>query len=75
MGHDDAFAYADPAEIFAEHAALSGFENDGARDFDIGALAALDARGIRRPGAGAMAARFEPPRAGAHVRRRRLLHA
>jgi assimilatory nitrate reductase catalytic subunit len=43
MGHDDAFAYADPAELFAEHAALSGFENDGARDFDIGALAALDA--------------------------------
>ena len=37
-----AFAYASPAEIFAEHAALSAFENDGARDFDIGAHAAID---------------------------------
>ncbi len=42
MGHGDAFAYTDPAEIFAEHAALSGFENGGARDFDIGALATID---------------------------------
>ena len=33
-----AFDYASPAQIFAEHAALSGFENDGTRDFDIGAL-------------------------------------
>ncbi|RVD36570.1 nitrate reductase, partial [Mesorhizobium sp. M8A.F.Ca.ET.023.02.2.1] len=39
MGFDDAFAHETPAEIFAEHAALSGFENDGARDFDIGAYA------------------------------------
>ncbi len=38
------FAYASPAEIFAEHAALSAFENDGARDFDIGAHAGMDAR-------------------------------
>ena len=37
MGFGDAFAYASPAEIFAEHAALSAFENDGTRDFDIGA--------------------------------------
>ncbi len=27
------------ADVFREHAALSAFENDGARDFDIGALA------------------------------------
>ncbi|KAA3450566.1 nitrate reductase [Mesorhizobium sp. SARCC-RB16n] len=39
MGFDEAFAHGTPAEIFAEHAALSGFENDGARDFDIGAYA------------------------------------
>ena len=64
-----------PAEIFAEHAALSAFENDGARDFDIGALAALDdaeyddLEPVQWPRAA------EPPRAGAHVRRRRLLHA
>jgi assimilatory nitrate reductase catalytic subunit len=38
MGHAEAFAYDGPAEIFAEHASLSGFENEGTRDFDIGAL-------------------------------------
>lgn len=43
MGHGDAFAYVEPNEIFAEHAALSAFENDGSRNFDIGACAGLDA--------------------------------
>ncbi|MBM7048475.1 molybdopterin-dependent oxidoreductase [Rhizobium lusitanum] len=33
------FDYDGPAKIFAEHAALSGFENGGIRDFDIGAKA------------------------------------
>ncbi|MBB6486051.1 nitrate reductase [Rhizobium lusitanum] len=33
------FDYDGPADIFAEHAALSGFENGGMRDFDIGAKA------------------------------------
>jgi len=42
MGHASAFAFRSPAEIFREHAALSGFENDGARDFDLGGLSALD---------------------------------
>lgn len=42
MGFADAFGYASPAEIFAEHAALSSFENDGARDFDIGAYGNID---------------------------------
>ncbi|MFD2055854.1 molybdopterin-dependent oxidoreductase [Mesorhizobium calcicola] len=42
MGFDEAFSYASPSEVFAEHAALSGFENDGARDFDIGACAGID---------------------------------
>ncbi|HEX8664381.1 MAG TPA: molybdopterin-dependent oxidoreductase [Beijerinckiaceae bacterium] len=41
MGFADAFAYASPADVFREHAALSAFENGGARDFDIGGLAAL----------------------------------
>ncbi|MFK5065626.1 molybdopterin-dependent oxidoreductase, partial [Klebsiella pneumoniae] len=36
------FDYASAAEVFREHAELSGFENDGRRDFDISALAALD---------------------------------
>ncbi|MEW6640231.1 MAG: molybdopterin-dependent oxidoreductase [Pseudomonadota bacterium] len=38
------FDYAGVADIFREHAALSGFENDGARDFDISALATIDDR-------------------------------
>ena len=42
MGWADAFAYQSPADIFAEHAALSAFENDGGRAFDIGALAGAD---------------------------------
>jgi assimilatory nitrate reductase catalytic subunit len=46
MGHGDAFKYDSAAQIFREHAALSAFENDGARDFDIGALAELDDEAI-----------------------------
>ncbi|MBR0669380.1 nitrate reductase [Roseomonas hellenica] len=41
MGFSEAFAWTSPAAVFREHAALSGFENDGARIFDIGALATL----------------------------------
>jgi assimilatory nitrate reductase catalytic subunit len=41
MGWADAFRFRGPADIFREHAALSGFENDGSRLFDIGALASL----------------------------------
>ncbi len=33
------FDYASVADIFREHAALSAFENNGARDFDLGPLA------------------------------------
>ncbi len=39
MGYAEAFGYQTPADIFREHAALSAFENDGSRDFDLGALA------------------------------------
>lgn len=42
MGFEDAFAYQGAAEIYREHAALSGFENNGSRDFDISASAAID---------------------------------
>ncbi len=42
MGFAEAFAHETPTEVFGEHAALSGFENDGARDFDIGAYAGVD---------------------------------
>ncbi|HXV31542.1 MAG TPA: molybdopterin-dependent oxidoreductase, partial [Sinorhizobium sp.] len=45
MGFAEAFGHTSPAELFAEHAALSGFENDGARDFDISAHAAIDRAG------------------------------
>jgi assimilatory nitrate reductase catalytic subunit len=38
MGWHDAFAYHKPAAIFREHAALSAYENDDARAFDLGAL-------------------------------------
>jgi assimilatory nitrate reductase catalytic subunit len=41
MGFGAAFDYAAPAAIFREHAALSAFENNGTRDFDLGALAGL----------------------------------
>jgi len=41
MGFAIGFGYTAPGEIFAEHAALSGFENNGERDFDIGAWATI----------------------------------
>jgi len=41
MGFADAFGYVAPADIFREHAALSAFENDGTRDFDLSGLAAI----------------------------------
>ncbi|HVW56220.1 MAG TPA: molybdopterin-dependent oxidoreductase [Rhizobiaceae bacterium] len=43
MGFVSAFDYAGPAAIFREHAALSAFENDGNRLFDLGGLAEVDA--------------------------------
>ncbi|MCP6768691.1 molybdopterin-dependent oxidoreductase, partial [Klebsiella pneumoniae] len=39
MGYARAFSYKSAADIFREHAALSGFENRGTRDFDLGGLA------------------------------------
>ncbi|MBS0252187.1 MAG: molybdopterin-dependent oxidoreductase [Proteobacteria bacterium] len=38
MGFGTAFAFQSPSDIFAEHASLSAFENEGNRDFDIGAF-------------------------------------
>jgi len=48
MGFGHAFSWDSPAVIFREHAALSGFENDGERAFDISALTALDDRAYDR---------------------------
>lgn len=45
LGFDESFSYADAAEVFREHAALSAFENGGTRHLDLGSLATLDAAG------------------------------
>ncbi|MDZ5698299.1 molybdopterin-dependent oxidoreductase [Chelativorans sp. M5D2P16] len=41
MGFGAAFDYGEPVDIFREHAALSALENEGTRDFDIGAYAEI----------------------------------
>jgi assimilatory nitrate reductase catalytic subunit len=41
LGHGGAFTYGSAADVFREHAALTAFENDGARRFDLGGLAAI----------------------------------
>lgn len=41
MGFSAAFDFASSAAVFREHAALSGFENAGGRDFDIAELSRL----------------------------------
>ncbi|MDV2900044.1 nitrate reductase [Phytobacter diazotrophicus] len=41
LGFGSAFAWQHPHEVFSEHAALSGFENNGTRAFDISELAGL----------------------------------
>ncbi|UXS04280.1 nitrate reductase [Agrobacterium tumefaciens] len=42
MGYEQAFSFSHPAAVFSEHAALSTFENDGQRDFDIGSCDGID---------------------------------
>jgi assimilatory nitrate reductase catalytic subunit len=46
LGFGAAFDFNSAADIFREHAALSAFENNGGRDFDIGALASLSDAGF-----------------------------
>jgi assimilatory nitrate reductase catalytic subunit len=41
LGFKKYFDYSHPSCIFREHAALSGYENNGERDFDISALAGI----------------------------------
>jgi assimilatory nitrate reductase catalytic subunit len=41
LGFGAAFDFESAADIFREHAALSAFENNGSRDFDIGALGVM----------------------------------
>jgi assimilatory nitrate reductase catalytic subunit len=45
LGFGAAFAYTSAADIFREHAALSAFENNGSRDFDLGGLAKVSDEG------------------------------
>src|ERR1700693_4002538 len=65
LGFATAFDFASTADIFREHAALSAFENDGARDFDIGALKTVSDEGFD-----AMAPVSWPMREGAEPRQR-----
>ncbi|WP_213771453.1 nitrate reductase [Bradyrhizobium sp. dw_78] len=44
LGFGAAFDFNSAADIFREHAALSAFENDSSRDFDIGALSSMSDR-------------------------------
>jgi assimilatory nitrate reductase catalytic subunit len=41
MGYAQQFAYQSVADVFREHAALSGYKNNGKRDFDISGLLPL----------------------------------
>ncbi|RTE64380.1 nitrate reductase [Amphritea opalescens] len=41
MGYKQGFSFKTPSEIFAEHAALSGYQNKGQRFFDISGLSEL----------------------------------
>ncbi|HET6838920.1 MAG TPA: molybdopterin-dependent oxidoreductase [Bradyrhizobium sp.] len=59
LGFGAAFAFNSAADIFREHAALSGFENGGARDFDVGALQSISDEAFD-----AMAPVMWPSRAG-----------
>ena len=46
LGFGAAFDFKSAAAIFREHAALSAFENNGSRDFDIGALSSVSDEGF-----------------------------
>ena len=46
LGFGAAFDFKSAADIFREHAALSAFENNGSRDFDIGGLKAVSDEGF-----------------------------
>ena len=73
-----AFDFDGPAAIFREHAALSGVDNNGTRDFDISAFAEHFGCRLRCPRALSMAAsggRNGQRRAASLFRRRRVLHA
>ena len=65
LGFGAAFDFSAVADVFREHAALSGFENGGSRDFDIGALQSLTDEAFD-----AMAPVLWPSREGAQPQQR-----
>jgi len=48
LGYGEAFAYRSAADIFDEHARLSGFENEGMRAFDISGIAGATGEAFQR---------------------------
>jgi assimilatory nitrate reductase catalytic subunit len=48
LGYGKAFAFASAADVFDEHARLSGFENEGARAFDICGAAGMAGEAFQR---------------------------
>jgi assimilatory nitrate reductase catalytic subunit len=64
LGFGEAFAWKAIPDIFREHAALSAFENDGTRDFDIGACATLDNAGYEALAPFVWPARADGPSGG-----------
>src|SRR3984957_19541853 len=65
LGFAAAFNFNSEADVFREHAALSAFENNGSRDFDIGALKAVSDEGFEM-----MAPVLWPIREGAQPQQR-----
>jgi len=45
MGYDNTFSYSSAWQIFKEYTQLTGYKNNGTRDFDIAALEAMDQDG------------------------------
>ena len=80
LGHGRAFGFDSAAAIFREHAGLSAYENNGTRDFDLGALtdlsdAAYDVNlPVQWPIPKRSGPRGRPTGQGAPVRRRAVLH-
>jgi bacterioferritin-associated ferredoxin len=74
MGFAMRFAYRSAADVFREHAALSAFENDGARDFDLGAPA-ISTRALTRSILFNGRRRAKGSGTASFLRERRLLHA
>ncbi len=74
LGWGEAFAFRSAAEIFEEHARLSGFENDGQRAFDISGAAGASREAFQHLEPFQWPLRAGAMRRAAPVRRRPFLH-